>query len=140
MLGELETNGRTIVFDMEAGVGTLLRVRPGQADVVLVVAEPSAKSIEVARRAAEIASERARVIVIANRVREEADVAAIRAVLGDYELLTVPEEAAITRADREGLAPIDVDPDAPGVGALVRLADRLYAGPSAASASSQQRT
>ena len=34
---------------MEAGVGTLLRLQPGQADVVLVVAEPSAKAIEVAR-------------------------------------------------------------------------------------------
>ena len=31
----------------------------------------------------------------------------------------------ILRADREGLAPIDLDPEAPGVKALLGLADRL---------------
>ena len=114
-----------VVFDMEAGVGTLLRLAPGQADLVLVVAEPSAKSIEVARRAAEIAAERAAVIVVANRVRDEADLERIRAALGDHELVVVPEEPAIARADQDGTAPIDVDPDAPGVRALRDLADRL---------------
>jgi hypothetical protein len=37
----------------------------------------------------------------------------------------VPEDDAIARADREGLAPIDAAPGAPGVRALVELADRL---------------
>ena len=106
-------------------MGTLLRLAPGQADLVLVVAEPSAKSIEVARRAAEIAAERASVVVVANRVRDEADLERIRAALGDHELVVVPEEPAIARADQDGTAPIDVDPDAPGVRALRDLADRL---------------
>ena len=112
---------------MEAGLGTLLRLAPGQADVVLVLAEPSAKSIDVARRAAEVAAERARVIVLANRVRDEADVEAIRRVLGEHELVVIPEDGAIARADREGRAPIDVDVDAPGVRAIVSLAGRLSA-------------
>ena len=54
MLGELEGNGRIVICDLEAGVGAV--VRAGSADVVLVVSEPSAKSIEVARRAAELAA------------------------------------------------------------------------------------
>ena len=127
MLGELEANGRVVVFDMEAGVGTLLRLKPGQADVVLVVAEPSAKAIDVARRAAEIARDRAQVIVLANKVRDERDLEAIRAELGEYELVVVPHDAAIERAEREGAAPIDVDPLAPGVTVLVTLAERLSA-------------
>lgn len=69
-----------MICDLEAGVGAV--VRSDQADVVLAVAEPTVKSIEVARRAAEIAGERAPVVVIANRVRGEDDVDAIRAVLG----------------------------------------------------------
>ena len=129
MLGELEANGRIVVFDMEAGLGTLLRMAPGQADVVLVVAEPSAKAVEVARRAAEVASGKARVIVVANRLRGAEDLEAIRTELGRHELVEVPDEPAITRADREGVAPIDVDEQAPGVRAVVELAARLAPAP-----------
>ena len=118
--------------DLEAGVGAV--VRAGNADVVLVVSEPTAKSIDVARRAVETAtSEGSQVIVVANRVRDEADVEAIRAGVGeDHEVVVVPEEPAIARADRDGIAPIDVDPEAPGVEAIVRLADRLAGQPVAA--------
>ncbi len=125
MLGELEVDGRIVVFDMEAGVATLLRMEPGQADVVLVVAQPSAKSIEVARRAVEIASDRAEVVVLANRVRNATDLETIRAALPEHELVVIPDDPVIERADREGLAPIDVDATAPGVRALRKLADRL---------------
>ena len=130
MLGELEGEGRIVICDLEAGVGAV--VRAGGADVVLVVSEPSAKSIEVARRAAEIASPSSRVIVVANRVRDERDVEAIRAAVGDHELVVVPEEPAIARADRDGVAPIDLDAEAPGVRALVDLADRLAGAPAGA--------
>ncbi|MBA3421130.1 MAG: hypothetical protein H0U12_04445 [Thermoleophilaceae bacterium] len=112
-----------MICDLEAGVGAV--VRSDQADVVLAVAEPTVKSIEVARRAVEIAGERAPVVVIANRVRGEEDVDAIRAVLGEQELVVVPEEPGIAAADREGAAPIDFAPDSVGVRALVTLAERL---------------
>jgi CO dehydrogenase nickel-insertion accessory protein CooC1 len=72
LLGELEGENRVVVCDLEAGVGAV--VRSDQADVVLAVAEPTVKSIEVARRAVEIAAGRARVVVTANRVRGEEDV------------------------------------------------------------------
>jgi CO dehydrogenase maturation factor len=112
---------------MEAGLGTVSRILPGQLDVVLVVAEPTAKGIDVACRAAQIGASRAHVIVVANRVKENGDLEAIRAALGEHELLTVPEEPAIREADRQGLAPIDVDADAPGVRAIIGLAERLAA-------------
>ncbi len=110
---------------MEAGVGTLLRMEPGQVDVVLVVAQPSAKSIAVARRGVEIASDLARVVVVANRVGGAADLEAIRGGLGDRELWVVPDDPVIADADREGTAPIDGDSSSPGVRALVELADHL---------------
>ncbi len=125
MLGELEADGKVIVSDLEAGLGTLLRMERGHADVVLVIAEPSAKSIETARRAAEIASERAGVIVVANRVRDDSDLDAITSALAGHEVAVVPEDPAITRADRQGLAPLDADPAAPGVEAITGIAQRL---------------
>lgn len=127
IIGELDGEGRIVIGDLEAGVGTVLRLEEGQADVVVVVAQPTAKSLDVARRALELAADRGiRIVVVANRVRDEADLEAILAVVGhDHELVVVPDDAAIAVADRDGLAPIDVDPDAPGVRAIVELADRL---------------
>lgn len=126
MLGELESDDRTVVCDLEAGVGAV--VRSAQADVVLAVAEPTAKSIEVARLAVEVASEHARVIVVANRIRDDQDLVAVGAVLGEQELVVVPEDAGIAHADRQGRAPIDAAPESRGVRALVAFAERLGEG------------
>jgi len=130
LLRELEGADRTVICDLEAGLGTITRLAPGNADAVLVVANPSAKALEVARRAVEAASDKTEVIVLANRVRDEYDLDAIRAVLGeDRELIVIPEDPSIALADRDGLAPIDLDEDSPGVTALVALADRLAGAP-----------
>jgi CO dehydrogenase maturation factor len=125
LLGELEGDIGFVICDMEAGLGTVSRIAPGQVDVVVVVAEPTAKGIDVARRAAQIGATRAHVIVVANRVRDGADLETVRAAIGDREVVAVPEEQAILEADREGLAPIDFDAVAPGVQAITRLAARL---------------
>jgi CO dehydrogenase maturation factor len=128
LLRELEADDRTVLGDLEAGVGVLSRMEPGNVDVVLVVANPTAKSIEVARRAIETALAReTRVLVVANRVSSDEELDAIREVLGEHELVVVPEDAAIARADEEGLAPIDVDSAGPGVRALIGLSERLAA-------------
>jgi CO dehydrogenase maturation factor len=126
----MEAERSTVIGDLEAGVGTLLRLQPGQADLVIVVAQPTAKAIEVARRAVEIAASRARVLVIANRVRDEGDVELIRAGVGpfDGDLVVVPDDPAVARADEEGVAPVDAAPDGPAVRALGQLARRLRAG------------
>ncbi len=125
LVRDLEHGERTVVCDLEAGLGTLERLEPGQADVVLVVANPTAKSLEVARRAVELASGLAEIVVIANRVGDDSDLDLMREVLGDRELIVIPEDPVIVAADREGTAPIDLDADAPGVSAIVALADRL---------------
>jgi len=129
LLRELEDGERTVVCDLEAGISTIVRMEPGNADVVLVVANPTGKALEVARRAVEIASDKAEVIVLANRVRDDSDLELMRAVLGDRELIVIPEDPVIAAADRDGLAPIDLDPGSPGVAALVQLADRLAGAP-----------
>ena len=98
---------------------------PGQTDIVLVVAQPGAKSLDVARRAIELAPEDTDLLVVANRVRDQADLEVIQTAVGNRELVVVPEDDAITRAEQEGLAPIDVDPEAPAVRALISLGERL---------------
>ncbi|MBA3747405.1 MAG: P-loop NTPase, partial [Solirubrobacterales bacterium] len=110
LLRELEGTGRTVLGDLEAGIGVLARMKPGSLDIVLVVANPTPKSIEVARRAAETAVAREiPVLVVANRIASDADLEAITDVLGDHEIVVVPDDPMIARADAEGLAPIDLD-------------------------------
>lgn len=126
LLREIEGGARTVLGDLEAGIGVLTRMQTGSLDVVLVVANPTPKSIEVARRAVEAARARdIAVLVVANRIRDEADLAAITAVLDGEEIVVVPDDPAIARADAEGLAPIDLDEDSPGVRAIVRISERF---------------
>ena len=128
MLGELEGTRQVVIGDLEAGLGTVLRLHPGMADAIVVVVQPTAKSIEIAARAIRIAAGRGfAVLVVANRMRDERDLSAIRDGLGDRELFVVPEDLAILAADQDGRAPIDVDADAPGVAAIAALAERLAA-------------
>ncbi|CAA9517952.1 MAG: hypothetical protein AVDCRST_MAG13-3198 [uncultured Solirubrobacteraceae bacterium] len=129
LLRELEEDDVVVVGDLEAGVGTVLRLQEGDADVIVVVAQPSAKALQVARRAMELAAGKAsRIVVVANRVRDDADLAVIRAAVGPCELVVVPDDAAIAQADRDGHAPIDDDAGAPGVAAIAALAGELSAG------------
>ncbi len=114
-----------MICDLEAGVGTLLRLQPGQTDLVVVVANPMAKSIDVARRALEIADGLAEVVLVANRVRGAEDVEAIADALGRRPQIVVPEDPVVADADREGEAPIDADANAPAVVAIEALAERL---------------
>ena len=127
MLGQLEAGRRVVIADMEAGAGTLTRMPPGSLDVAVLVVEPSAKSIDVARRASAIIAERriGRLLVVANRVRAEGDLELIRAGLPGIETVGVPDDPAIVQADREAHAPIDTAADGPGVQALATLALRL---------------
>lgn len=136
MLGSVETAGpdgpagpgRVVVADFEAGIGTLTRMGPGDADGVLVVVEPTSKSIEVGTRAAGLAREKSlgRVIVVANRVRDDADLERLREAFPEgQDIVPVPDDPAVMDADREGVAPLDLDPDSPAVHALAALADRL---------------
>ncbi len=130
LLREMEAGGRTVLGDLEAGIGVLTRMENGSLDVVLVVANPAPKSIEVARRAAQAAvSREIKVLVVANRVAGEQDLEAIRSVLGEHAMAVVPEDPVIARADAEGLAPIDLDEASPGVRAIVEISERLVALP-----------
>lgn len=121
------TDEDTVIADFEAGVGTLTRLGEQRVDIVLVIVEATPKSMEVGRRAVELANERklARVIIVANRVRHQADIDTIKAAFPDTEVVAVPDDPAIREADRYGIAPIDHAPDAPAVVALVGLANQL---------------
>ena len=129
MLGSVDFDNDVVVADFEAGVGTLTRLSEQRVDTVLVVVEPTPKSVEVGMRAVDLARERSvtRVIIVANRLRDDADLEIIRSAFPDCEVVGVPDDPKIVEADRKGVAPIDLAPDAPAVRALVGLAESLAA-------------
>ncbi len=125
----MDFNDDVVVADFEAGVGTLTRLSEQRVDTVLVVVEPTPKSVEVGMRAVDLARERSvtRVIVVANRLRDDADLEIIRSAFPGCEVVAVPDDPRIVEADRKGVAPLDLAPDAPAVRALVGLAESLGA-------------
>ena len=127
MLGQLEANGRIVIADFEAGLGTLSRMKPGQLDVLLVVTEPTAKSLEVARRALEMIHDpnlgAARVLV--NRVAGEEDRQLVERTFPGDSVTIVPDDPAIRAADANGNAPFESAPEAPAVRVLRDLAASL---------------
>lgn len=133
MLGSVGTSpDRFVVADFEAGIGTMTRMSPGDVDVVVVVVEPTSKSVEVGVRAAELARENGigEVVVVVNRVRDEGDTETVRTRLAvdDVDVFAVPYDPSVIDADRAGVSPLDHAPDAPAVRALAELADRLAGG------------
>lgn len=114
----------TVVADCEAGIGTLTRLEQGAVDVVLLIVEPMAKSIEVGVRAQRLVAENelGTLVVIANQVRDDADLAAVERALPGARIVPIPYDARIVEADRHGVAPFDLDPGGAAVTAIADLA------------------
>ncbi len=130
MLGQLARPDLVVVADFEGGLGTVMRL-DHPVDVVVVVVEPTAKSLEVGRRAVELVREGGlgRVVVAANRVGDAEDAARVAAAFPDADVILVPDDPAIVEAERHGYAPLDAAPQSPGVRALVDLTERLLTFP-----------
>lgn len=135
MLGLVDRPDGVVVADLEAGIGTLVRMADGAVDVAVVVVEATTKSIEVARRLLELAGERRvpQLAVVANRIREDADLSRVGATLrsatgAELPTYAVPDDPALVDCDRAGVAPLDAAPQAPAVRALVAAAEALLSG------------
>lgn len=129
----MEKSDSVVVCDLEAGIGTSLRLRADEVDVVIVVAEPTVKSLEVAERVAKVAQKRgAAIIVAANRITSPDDVEIIRTRLNPQQLVEIPEDPSITQADRNGQAPIDLDDASPAIRAIGHLAESVMTGQTSA--------
>lgn len=130
MLGSTEFGESVVIADFEAGIGTLTRLGDEQVDVVVVVVEPSAKSLEVGSRVAELARtrQRGRIVIVANRVTTSEDVTRIAGLFPGLEVVSVPDDPAIVAADRQGISPLDLDAVGPAVVALTALGQQLVPG------------
>ena len=133
MLAEiLSSDADVTVVDMEAGLEHLSRAGGTLRDVdhLLVMIEPTAKSVETARRTAALARELGigRISGVGNKVRDGDDRAIIERVCKEADLsplAILSFDESIRLADRDGRSPLDVEPEPRVVGEARELADRL---------------
>ena len=121
---------RPTIVDIEAGLEHLSRGTARNVDTLLAVLEPYYKSMETAARVTELARELGipNVYCIANKVRSAEDESALREFASQRNmnvLLSIPDDVTMAKADRAGVAPLDLDANAPAVRAISDLADRL---------------
>jgi CO dehydrogenase maturation factor len=125
--GELSARDRHVVADLEAGLNDLIWAHPGTDDVVVVVTDGSAKSVEIARRACRLAEAMgvARIVGVANRSVDGADALRLAKELGIDTVHTVAEDPAVLEADRSGVAAFDVANGSPAMRDIGELATLL---------------
>lgn len=133
LLGEIVARSekeRHIIVDMEAGLEHLSRGTGKHVSRLVAVLEPYYRSMETARNVAALATELgvANVVVVANKVRDAGDRAAIADFCRAHQLRLVgeiPYDPAMADAERQGGAPIDVAGGSPAVQAIAKLAGTL---------------
>src|SRR3982750_4261538 len=104
------------ILDTEASPEHLSRGTAMYADAMLPVVEPYFKSLETGRRMALLGRDLGleRVVLVANKIRDERDLAAVRefAATHDLEIAgVVPFDEQLPAAERASLSPLDYAPD-----------------------------
>jgi CO dehydrogenase maturation factor len=128
--GHLAAEADAVVLDMEAGLEHLGRGTVEHVDTLLIVTEPYYRALEAASRVRDLAVQLglARILTVANRVRNGAERAAVEQYCRNHALelaAIVPFDEAILEAEQRGLAPIDFSPRSPAMRALRDLAEAL---------------
>lgn len=127
VLEDLPGEGWSLVGDLPGGTRQPFFTWGRFADTYLVVAEPTPASLLTGRRLARLASGSGapRVLVVANKVREEGDAERVAERTGLPLLGAVPFDPAVFEADRQGVAPLDHDPDGATASAVRSLVESL---------------
>lgn len=132
-LGEIasrDDNDRHVIVDMEAGLEHLSRGTGRHVSRIVAVLEPYYRSMETARNVVSLAHDLGitDVVVVANKVRDDGDRAAIADFCRAHKMVLVgevPFDSELAAAERSGGAPIDVAPNSPAVKAIEALVATL---------------
>lgn len=112
--------GWTVIADLAAGTRQPHSGWAGFASTVIVVADPSAKSLLSARRLLSVGTH-----LVANKIRSPRDLERVTSSVELPLLAVIPYDESLAESERRGLAPIDVVPGSPAVTAITELAGKL---------------
>ena len=134
-LGELVArapDSHDVVVDMEAGLEHLSRGTGKHVTRFLAIVEPYYRSMETARRIAQLATELGvpDVQAVTNKIRTAADREAVSGFCASHKLpilAEIPFDEGLAEAERSGRPPIDFDPACAAIEAIARLCRTLQA-------------
>ena len=115
-----------IIVDFEAGLEHLGRGTAKGIDVMLVVTEPSQKSLDLCKKIIDLSKKLGviNIFLIANKITDETQKEIINKRIKDWEVPlyhTLPFDLEIGKADLNGESPIDSDPDSQAIQAIKSL-------------------
>lgn len=125
---ELPIEAWNLVGDLPGGVRQPFAGWADYAELLLVVVEPSTKSVLTARRLARIGhggGGPAVVRAVVSKARTADDAMRVAASTGLEVVAVVPWDGDVAEAERYGVAPIDYAPGCVAVQAIASLVDRL---------------
>lgn len=129
LVNQLPAGRWNVVGDLPGGTRQAFTGWGDWAGTVLVVVEPTAKSLLSGRRLARMADldpdSPKKVLAVASKVRQADDVGMIASGTGLEVIASVPWDEDLAEAERRQLAPIDFAPDCPAVQAVEFLVERL---------------
>ena len=129
VINQLPAGRWNVVGDLPGGTRQAFTGWGTWANTIVIVVEPTAKSLLSGRRLARMADldpeNPKRILAVASKVREEGDVEMIAKGTGLEVVASVPWDEELAEAERRQLAPIDFAPDSPAVVAVTSLVERL---------------
>jgi len=128
IIRELPEDRWNIVGDLPGGTRQPFTGWGDYARLVLIVVEPTAKSLLTARRLSRLATDEEhprRIVAVANKVREDGDVEMVAQRTGLEVVGAVPWDEEFAAAEQKLAAPIDLAPDSPAVQAVESLVEQL---------------
>jgi CO dehydrogenase maturation factor len=119
-----------VVVDMEAGVEHMGRGTASHVDVMLIVADSSRKSLEIAKKLSGFAHQSGikNVYIVGNRVRdpEEKELITNFTTQNNLPLLAlIPYDDTVVKADRVGEPPLKYAETSESVKAIQQIGDKL---------------
>lgn len=130
ILEHLPENRWALVGDLPGGMRQPFFGWGDFAHTVFIVVEPTVKSMRAGRRLSRLALTEdppAVIAVVANKVREDGDIARIEEATGLPVVASVPWDEDFAEAERSGLAPIDAAPSSAAVLAVQSLVTQMTA-------------
>ncbi|MDQ6783512.1 MAG: hypothetical protein M3063_08740 [Actinomycetota bacterium] len=128
ILDELPKMSWDVVGDLPGGTRQPFFGWGEYANTVLVVVEPSVKSLLAGRRLARLSltqSAPERIVAVANKVAAPDDVERVRRATGLEVIAAIPLDDELAQAERRGRAPIDDSPTCAAVASVIVMVERL---------------
>ncbi len=119
-----------VIVDFEAGLEHLGRGTAKGIDVMLVIAEPSQKSLDLCSKIIDLSRKLGviNIYLIINKVIDESQLSIINDRIRDWKVPlyhSIPFDPEIGKADLNGTSPLDFNPDSKAIGAIKKLFGKL---------------